>query len=900
MFLRKLKNFLSFDTAGWVATSSLMLCAVSGVLLAIPYDFNTAYRAVFELVLLQPAASVVRNLHYWSAQLFVVAAMVHTADHLLKSTETTIRSRKTWLMLSLAIVFIGYEMISGFILKGDAAGLQARRILASLLESTPLLGKMLGSAFTGSEEHWMVVYVQHISTGTMVLFFAIFAHVKKIWPEPKTILVLFGVLLATSLVFRAPLGPTESNLLKGPWFFVAIQELLHLTSHPGYLVLLLFLLFVLFYLLPGMKPGYRFAVKRAFLAMSLLYLVTTVMVLIFRGENWQLRSWREFLASEERLIVFDPIDLLKNASVALPPENQKLEGCLWCHGRMTGLSASHAPSVVGCWSCHKGDPFTLDKSLAHSKMVKVPGNFSNVRQTCGTQNCHAEISERVTKSLMATASGIVAVDKFVFGETSSLNDTFQIKNTGNSAADRHLRNLCAGCHLGNEKIKPGDPAWLDRGGGCNACHLHYDDAARESMQRMKLGSLPSGAEVHPAIDLQVSDDRCKSCHSRSGRISLSYEGWNETAFGGADAKPTTRHLVLPDERMVEFVQDDIHHQRGMGCIDCHGSSELMGDGKSHKHKEDAVKVQCIDCHPTGKANAQMLSHLPDSESQMIAWLRKYDPSTQIVVTAEGNLPLLNTRVDSLGQIFLTGKLDGKVHLSKPTPVDCEVGKAHLRLSCESCHTAWVPRCLGCHNSFEKGTSGFDLLTGRSVVGTWVEYAGKSEAMAPTLGILEGGAGRVVTTMPGMILTIDKGSFEGGRGTSFRRLYAPASGHTTQKSGRSCKSCHNNPLAIGYGKGEMRYQISGTSGKWSFEPSFGSSKQDSLPEDAWIGFLKDARQPDATRSSLRPFTVVEQKRILQVGSCLTCHDGGSKVMQNTLVDFRGTVTRCQVHCILPSF
>ena len=153
-------------------------------------------------------------------------------------------------------------------------------------------------------------------------------------------------------------------------------------------------------------------------------------------------------------------------------------------------------------------------------------------------------------------------------------------------------------------------------------------------------------------------------------------------------------------------------------------------------------------------------------------------------------------------------------------------------------------------------------------------------------------------MPGMVLTIDQESFEKGNGKSFHRLYAPASGHTTVRESRNCKSCHNNPLAIGYGDGELIYKIFGAAGKWEFVPRFALNENDALPEDAWIGFLKEAKSPYSTRTDLRPFTVKEQKRILEVGVCLTCHDEKSKVMDMALEGYQKAVAGRAGKCINP--
>lgn len=151
-------------------------------------------------------------------------------------------------------------------------------------------------------------------------------------------------------------------------------------------------------------------------------------------------------------------------------------------------------------------------------------------------------------------------------------------------------------------------------------------------------------------------------------------------------------------------------------------------------------------------------------------------------------------------------------------------------------------------------------------------------------------------MPGMVMTIDKESFEKGKGKSFHRLYAPTSGHTTQRVSRSCKSCHNDPLAIGFGRGELIYSVAGNTRNWTFEPRFALNPNDNLPEDAWTGFLKEAQAPFATRDWLRPFNVSEQKRILEVGACLNCHDEKSKVMDQALENYQQTLARRGKKCV----
>ena len=891
----KFREIIQFDSAGWIAGSSLLLCGLSGILLSIPYDFTRAYSSIFELILFNPAGSFVRNLHYWSAQSFLVFTLLHICDHLAKSTESISKSKRIWWILSFAMLILGYEMISGFILKGDAAGLQARRVLAALLESVPLVGKMLSSALTGHEENWLIVYVQHVGTGTILLFMGVYEHLRPFWPRMKSMLVVFSGIVLISFVFRAPLGLPDDTGLKGPWFFLAIQEMLHWTSHPIYLILSFLALFLLFGYLPRFEERVRPAIKWFFLTGGILYLLVTLLVFFFRSESWQWNVTSETVTTEEPILIFAPVNFLGQLPHNTLPENLKKESCLFCHRSMKGLSDSHNPVTTGCFVCHRGDPFSYSKQLAHKKMIRVPGNFSNLMQTCGTQNCHKEIAERLLGSPMSRLNGIVAVDRFVFGETTTPDDTLPMNGIGHSAADTHLRNLCSGCHTGNEKRQTGSAVWLERGGGCNACHLAYDEKALNSLKRMQSIPSQSGEEIHPDINVGVTNERCKSCHSRSGRVALNYEGWNETSLKKSEINDSVHFRILPDDRVLGFVQSDVHHQKGMACIDCHGSYELMGDGKHYLHKEDAVNVQCIDCHPLNKPATMAIGNLPDRESQLIAGLRKYDPKTWVVVTAINNRPLLNTRVDSLNRIFLTSKLTGEILESKRMSPVCSKGKGHSRLSCESCHSAWVPQCIGCHSDYEMSVTGVDMLTKKPTAGSWIEYAGKSHAEPPVLGVNGKDEGKIVTVLPGMILTIDGESFAKGTGKTFCRLYAPVSGHTTQREARSCKSCHNNPLAIGYGRGVLVYRPTGPAGEWIFTPRFAPNENDQLPEDAWTGFLREAKLPWSTRAGLRPFTVKEQLRILKVGSCLTCHDEKSKVMDWALTNFQQTLDKRSPKC-----
>jgi len=258
--------------------------------------------------------------------------------------------------------------------------------------------------------------------------------------------------------------------------------------------------------------------------------------------------------------------------------------------------------------------------------------------------------------------------------------------------------------------------------------------------------------------------------------------------------------------------------------------------------------------------------------------------------------------EAIGKPRLLLKRDGLRKDLKPTALVCVEGAGHARLSCGSCHTAWAPTCTTCHTSRDEKALAYDWLKGTESPGKWKEEGGPFLADPPTLGIRETPSdpanprGVIETFVPGMVLTLalpDQSS-----SPVFRRLYARIEPHTTQKGSRSCVSCHNNPVALGYGQGDLRYQRTPQGGRWTFNPASGRHPADGLPTDAWIPFLGSRSGMVSTRDDVRPFTVEEQQRILRVGACLTCHDERSPVMQHSVQSFAKLLSKRSPQCLLP--
>jgi hypothetical protein len=154
-----------------------------------------------------------------------------------------------------------------------------------------------------------------------------------------------------------------------------------------------------------------------------------------------------------------PVKLKKKAYKEVPLlTTGKPEGCLFCHEEKVEEKA-HAREMLGCSSCHLGNPLTVDYRAAHKGMVRNPSDLRIVHRTCGQANCHPQDLNKVKNSLMATNHGLIARLLKVFGEEAILKehpnirveDLYHLKTS--SLAIDYFKKLCGSCHLFLEKGK---------------------------------------------------------------------------------------------------------------------------------------------------------------------------------------------------------------------------------------------------------------------------------------------------------------------------------------------------------------------------------------------------------------------------------------------------------------
>lgn len=566
----------------------------------------------------------------------------------------------------------------------------------------------------------------------------------------------------------------------------------------------------------------------------------------------------------------------------------RIERCLRCHaGAGDDPGGAHAALAVGCSSCHLGNPAALDKARAHAGLEREPGALQTVALTCGQAGCHPQQAARVQRSPMATAAGIVAVQRAVFGEPagerpSDMEGVLRLATP--TPAEDHTRRLCGGCHLGARKDNR-DDAIVGTATGCAACH------ATPKRQRQ---------DAHPRVDSRVPDSRCQGCHSRSGRISLSWQGLYEVREVDlpACATPARTH----DGRAACRLEPDVHQKAALSCIDCHLHTELMGDGQLHARKSGLLEVRCESCHGPAQGLQTTWGALQAPVTRGL--LRQRDqsrsPAEAVRTGAHGtplwnlrpppvalpsappkpsDLPAAATAATAAGPGWtLTLKNTGRPLPVVQTPADpTHTLGGHQRLTCAACHTARTPTCTTCHVRRDPAGQQWDFGRGAPASGAWVETSDGMSWGPPTLAVRAERA--IVPATPGMIMTLEPGE---GAAVSHHRLFAPLQPHSTGKMARPCLDCHRSPVALGLGSGRLDLAVTPP----VFQPGQPVAPGSPLALDGWAPLLPGA-VGRSTHADVRSLDHTERLRTLRVALCLPCHrEAGDPIYR----DFPGALAR----------
>ena len=569
--------------------------------------------------------------------------------------------------------------------------------------------------------------------------------------------------------------------------------------------------------------------------------------------------------------------------------------CSDCHQGLELASENHQE----CISCHNGDPEESDEKASHQSMYgpKNPADPKFWDKTCG--KCHPYQLDRVRANLMYTNIGMIKNTQATWeGEDDTLYATRQEKiptATGellelksvaelDNLAGELYRKTCFLCHIGVDS----NNVWSgSHASGCGACHFPYNDnATYQGGDPTVKGKWPHSAS-HKMENLP-DNKVCVRCHNRSGRIALSYEGRND---GNNSLVPIRNGEPGPDiisgVRNVTRIQPDIHHEKGLECIDCHTSRDIMGDGYAYENMYQQTEISCEDCHGSafGQPRTEPINRENDEVLRESAhYKRRMQQGDNMVLTTKDR-KYSNVFLED-EKIWVQGKRSGKLHESKVitgTPEHSIVG--HERMECYSCHSRTVVQCYGCHTEYDQRELSNDYIKGKKTPGKFTET--EDYRMIYPFPLALNQREKISPVTPGCQTFVSVINPQGEKVldeyiTLFKGKqqlrFAPFFGHNTGTKAIGCRECHANPAFLGFGQ----HVVEGN----NIESTLICEKSEEKPLDGFITMNDGEVKAFSaiTRENSRPFMTDEIKKILAVNLCLVCHNDPNDPIYQKELDY----------------
>jgi len=545
-------------------------------------------------------------------------------------------------------------------------------------------------------------------------------------------------------------------------------------------------------------------------------------------------SWAD--AQEGSMMAGGPDESLREAN----------PGCISCH---TGLEVMHPWEELSCTDCHGGDGDAKNKEDAHVQArQRLPNDertvglkadldyrrFVNptdlrvVGETCG--RCHGDECANVPKSLHGTTAGHLSdglYENGVLRDRKKRYAIFPVKDEDGIVPEhgyksmpalpsptigrkdeigQHFEDLprkaCMQCHLYSRGVglrgRLGLDGWY-RSEGCAACHVVYAHNGLSRSNDPTIDKLEPGHPVAHRMTSKIPTETCTTCHALDANIGMSFRGLAQLppgVPGGPDVPGTTDkqskgRFFLNDPKICP---PDVHHERGMACIDCHNATDNMGDGNIYGEMEFAVGVTCQTCHGTYTDRATFRTERGETLDHL-QWVN--------------------------GDAVLTSKVTGKRHVAKqvvdvirrrgkhynPKAAEAMDPVKHGRLECYACHSGWSVNFFGFHFDRNESFTQLDILSGRRTPGR----VSTNEKIFATfrhyyLGV--NSEGRIAPYMVGFSTT---GTWHDEDGVTRLRQELPVTAeglsgmtlihhqlHTVRPAARACNECHGAPSVLGAG------------------------------------------------------------------------------------------------------
>jgi mono/diheme cytochrome c family protein len=475
-----------------------------------------------------------------------------------------------------------------------------------------------------------------------------------------------------------------------------------------------------------------------------------------------------------------------SASFAVAPDGRR--GCTSCHGGIAEIASGTMAQAIdafaggdadrSCVVCHEGRPDAAQKAEAHEGMLGNPGSLWATSVGLGCGKCHsdrgaltslhgrplpeatggalltvrsrqtdptgasgANHAYRMQRALMAQETGKV----YLFTASTGLVERDAPRFTDFDVDDPDGPVPCAGSpdyraamarayetgHVQRLSQGEGFPTFAEARALTNSeAAAAYADVYRKECGRCHLwGEGKAASGEHRSAG-------CSACHVLTNRTG--------TSEGGDPTTPTNRaghpirhrlELAIPEQqcnhchtRGAETMHTDGHQLAGIGCVDCHTSIDVHGDGNLYPSINHQLEVKCEDCHGTPTQAPWELPLFPgtkaegdrprgvhgqDGQEHLLTsrgnartnWLRRGERAVMksFLDGSEHEVPLLRDRVADVAAVA------SPTRPSATASAHAQVIPGHDALSCAACHSSKGPSCTTCHIDYFASARAQDYL-----------------------------------------------------------------------------------------------------------------------------------------------------------------------------------------------
>ena len=263
------RNTIKFNRTfglGGIAALLFVILAATGLMLRFTYVpvIEKAYNSILSLQEYYIFGRLLRNIHYWSANLMVFVVFLHLL-RVFYSQSIFFERRKNWLYGLVLFTLVLSFNFTGYLLPWDQLSYWAVTIMTEILSYIPLIGSPLSIALKGGEQvgqntltnfyalhtgllpllmivfmvlhFWLVRKAKGVTTGRQRGEY-VDVNPHLIRKEIIAALSVIALLMLLSVFFDAPLKDMANPLVspnpsKAPWYFMGLQEfLMHI--HPAF------------------------------------------------------------------------------------------------------------------------------------------------------------------------------------------------------------------------------------------------------------------------------------------------------------------------------------------------------------------------------------------------------------------------------------------------------------------------------------------------------------------------------------------------------------------------------------------------------------------------------------------------------------------------------------------